>query len=106
MSDNIKDATSIILRALQDQVAAIERKLDHNAQVQDRKLGVMSQTLNSIRVDQHNHGEQLNRVRDDVQTIAMAVDEHGNRLAAVEDRLGVVDDRLGNIERHLPITRQ
>lgn len=113
MTDKIDDATPTILRAIQAQLAGLEQKLDHHAQMTDRKLGVMSQSLNSIRVGQHSHGEQLARLSDDLQTIAMAVDEHGNRLAQVEDRLGTLEDRLGTveqrlttIERHLPITRQ
>ncbi len=82
------DTAPRVLQAIQTSLQSVERK-----------LGVMSQTLNGIRVDQHNHGEQLTRVRDDVKTIAMAVDEHGHRLAPLEEGFQAVRADLSRIMR-------
>lgn len=49
-------------------------------QLVNRKLGVLAETVNSMRVEIHG-------LRTDVQAIALAVDEHTSRLTDVENRL-------------------
>lgn len=90
------DATPRILQGIQATLTAL-----------DRKVGVLAESLVRLgsRIDELTtevsslRTTEMAGLRGDFHVIALAIDEHGHRLAAVEDR-------LARIETHLPLTRQ
>jgi predicted nuclease with TOPRIM domain len=94
MSENITDVTQKILRAIQEEMSALRHEFQKELAVTARKLGAISESLNSIRVEQHKQAEQLAALPNHMQSLAIAVDEHTHRLGSVEDRLISIDQKL------------
>lgn len=95
MTEQIDNAAPRILQAIQSSHSML-----------DRKLGTLAESF--VRFGSRIDGltTEVNGVKNDLHVIALAIDEHSHRLAAMEDRLGTVEQHLTTIERHLPLTRQ
>jgi hypothetical protein len=72
--------TTELLRRLREEMATGFQQVNQRLDIVDRKIGAMAETINSMRVE-------LRALRSDMQTVAIAVDEHTARLGQIEERL-------------------
>jgi chromosome segregation ATPase len=76
-----------LLRRIREESAQGFQQVNQRFDAVDRKIGAMAETINSMRVELQTQSKEIHALRTDMQTMAVAVDEHTARLTEVEQRL-------------------
>jgi uncharacterized protein (DUF3084 family) len=90
MADNTQDMTPRILQAIQEEQA-----------LTNRKLGTLAEAIVSLRREVQANSADIQSValsvhglKNDIHTLAIAIDSYGDRLRECETRLGRIEQRL------------
>lgn len=74
-----------ILREMRGEFACLRQEVELNS----RKLGAMAESIVGIKRDVAELKADVHALRQDVATLAIAVDEHTHRLGGIEKHLGL-----------------
>ena len=80
MSDKPEDLNTHILQAIRAELGALARKFDEQSMTANRSIGKLAEGILQLR-------QQIESQGTDIHTMALAIGEHGARLAALEKRL-------------------